>query len=181
LLILLSLSGYSQTALSDGAIIRRPIVSENGNAIKFYFHYGVIYGTKSVKDKNGKVTKVIMVSHYGENGLMYTTLDEFAKNEEIKVITKGIEPNSPEMIEFKKRYNSIVTKYKTSAYNAINNNCEHFVMELIYGIHKSFQSDYTVSFVKTSWQEYKYFMVKEHPELTGYADMIDQYINNNLK
>ena len=97
-----------------------------------YRHYGIMY--------NG------MVSHFNEYGYHEDSIKEFAKNLPIKVIRGGLV--GEDLAKFKARYKICIEKYKNSKYNAVDNNCEHFVNEVEFGIKKSMQSDFTKEMVK---------------------------------
>jgi len=109
-------------ALGDGAIISRPIKGLGG-----YKHYGVMC--------KGRVL------HYNQYNLYNSTLEEFSENIPIKVVKPGL--YGKELQAFYKRKNRIINKYVDSKYDAVNNNCEHFVNELVYNTKKSMQSDIT--------------------------------------
>lgn len=109
-------------ALGDGAIISRPIKGLGG-----YKHYGVMLKNKVV--------------HFNQHGLHVDQIDNFADGSVIKVTRPGLTGN--ELAKFYKRYEKICKRYGTAKYDAINNNCEHFVNELIYGRKISMQSNIT--------------------------------------
>lgn len=117
----------SGKALGDGAIISRPIEMLGG-----YRHYGIMY--------NG------LVSHFNEYGYHEDSIKEFAKNLPIKVIRGGL--SGEDLAKFKANYKYYKDKYKKSKYNAVDNNCEHYVNEVIFGVHQSMQSDFTKEMVK---------------------------------
>jgi hypothetical protein len=74
------------------------------------------------------------------------SIKEFAKNLPIKVIRGGLA--GEDLAKFKANYNYYKDKYKKSKYNAVDNNCEHYVNEVIFGVHQSMQSDFTKEMVK---------------------------------
>lgn len=115
-------------ALGDGAIVSRPIQALGG-----FRHYGVMM--------DGKVL------HYNQYGLHIDSIGAFAAGDVVKVVKKGLSGDN--LKEFKRRCEKIVKKYKNSDYDAMKNNCEHFVNELVYGKKISMQSDLTQDMMKS--------------------------------
>lgn len=132
LLFLTVNSVYSQlgNALGDGALVQRPV-----KEAQFLYHYGVMV--------EGKVV------HYNQTGLHISTLYEFSPCATIKVLHRGL--TGEDLKQFRLRYNKIVYKYKNTKYDAVKNNCEHFVTELLIGTKRSFQSENAQMYVSTYW------------------------------
>lgn len=115
------------SALGDGAIVSRPIRGLAGAK-----HYGTM--------KNG------LVAHFNQFGFHLDSIAVFAKDESVKVVRRGL--NGPSLKAFEMRYNKIVAKYKKSQYSAMQNNCEHFVTELVFGVKASAQSKFAMDAIK---------------------------------
>jgi hypothetical protein len=166
LIILFSLLSFNLlaqngTALSDGAIIYRPVKD-----VQFLYHYGVMYKNK--------------VAHFNQTGFHYTTIDEFASGaNEVKVLKYGLTGKDYE--EFKIRAKKVIAKYKTSKYDAVHNNCEHFAMEMVYGVKKSIQSDMVVGYMQDYWPVAKKQMLAKNPNSAMYIDFIDTFLAKNIK
>lgn len=166
LILLLNSLNIFSSALSDGAIISRNIINKNGDPIAFYKHYGVMYKGK--------------VCHYNESGYHYTSIDEFARGQKVTVVSAGLSKEN--LKKFNDRIKSITAKYKNSKYDAIHNNCEHFAMELVFGIKRSVQSDLTKDMILTYWSDMKSQMIKRNGEsIKPYIDVFDVYLNEKIK
>lgn len=165
LLFSLSFIGFAQSALSDGAIITRPVIDNNGKAVPFYTHFGVMWGGK--------------VSHWDQFGHHLSTLDEFAKGQTVKVLSKGL--TGKNLIDFKTRYKKTVELYKQGKYDAVKNNCEHFAMECVWGVKRSIQSETTLEMSKIYWAEMKKTILIKNPGAKSYVDMMDVYFQNKIK
>ena len=159
-LLSLTLKAQNGSALSDGAIIRRPI-----KEVQFLYHYGVMY--------HGKV------SHFNQNGYHYSTLEQFADTATIKVLKYGL--TGEDLKKFKIRAEKVIAKYKVSKYDAIHNNCEHFAMEMVYGVKKSFQSDEVVSYMKDYWPLAKKQMLSKNPNSAMFVDFIDTFLVKTIR
>lgn len=151
---------YAQSALSDGALIKRQVEDA-----PIYSHYGVMY--------KGHVT------HYDKNGVHVSTIEEFAKDHDIKVVCKGL--SKDDLVSFYKRYQLVIKKYKSSNYNALYNNCEHFAIELVTGIKKSFQSEESLKIFLSYWNEMKKQIMLKNPNSQNYIKAIDIYIDDFIK
>lgn len=160
LLLLLPLIANGQTALSDGALLMRQIKD-----MPYFYHYGVMYQGK--------------VAHYSVDGFKYTTLEEFADGLPVTVVLKG--KYGEDLKNFKKRYKIVVEQYKKTKYDAVNNNCESFANFLVFGVDKSFQSQYVVEKVQTYWGPIKTQILFKSPQSKSYIDLVDAYINNITK
>jgi hypothetical protein len=113
-------------ALGDGAIISRPIKGLGG-----FKHYGVMLKNKVV--------------HFNQYGLHTDELDVFSEGATVKVVRPGLMGEALE--RFKHNIKHIMAKYKSSSYDAMKNNCEHFVNELAYGQKVSMQANLTKEMV----------------------------------
>ena len=159
LFLILTINSYAQTALSDGALISRPCKNA-----PYLLHFGVMWC--------GKVT------HYNETGLHISTLEEFAGTETVKIITKGMTGES--LKQFKIRGKKLLEEYKYLKYDAMNNNCEHFATEMVFGIKKSLQSNSAKEYIQNYWPILKEKMLKENPKSQFYVQVLDAYFKKYM-
>jgi len=164
-LILVSFNIFAQSALSDGAIITRPVIDDNGRPVPFYTHFGVMWGGR--------------VSHWDQAGHHLSEISEFAKGQNIKVLARGL--SGKQLEDFRKRYNETVELYKRGKYDAVKNNCEHFVMEVTYGIRRSVQSETTLEMSKIYWTEMKKTIIAKNPGAESYIQMMDVYFQKQMQ
>jgi len=164
-LFLLSFNMFAQSALGDGAIITRPVIDDNGRPVPFYNHFGVMWQGK--------------VSNWDQNGHHLITLEEFAKKQTVKVLSPGL--TGKDLQNFKTRYKNTVELYKQGKYDAVKNNCEHFAMEMVYGVKRSLQSETTIEMSKIYWTEMKKTILVKNPGAKSYIDMMDVYFQNQMK
>lgn len=152
--------GQNGSALSSGAIIRRPIKD-----VQFLYHYGIMLDDKVV--------------HYNQTGLHVSSLDSFAQGATVTVLQKGLVGD--EYKTFRERAKNVIKQYRSSKYDAIHNNCEHFVMEMRYGIKQSIQSDAIQTYVKNYYPSVRQNILSSHPNSKVFVDLIDTYLAKNFK
>lgn len=145
-------------AIGDGAIISRPIKGLGG-----YKHYGVYIDGK--------------IAHFNQYGFHLDSLDDFAEGSVVKVIKHSLKGKDRE--EFRARLKKMIKKYKHSNYDAINNNCEHFVNEAVYNAKISMQSDLTKDMLESYAPEIKEELKKNNLGLLIPA--FDNLVNKALK
>ena len=146
---------FSQKAYGDGTILRRFVKST-----AFLYHYGIVY--------QGSVV------HYDQDGLHTSTLEQFSGGMDVKIIRRSMQGR--ELAELKNRMKQVKAKYKKAKYDVMNNNCEHFAMELAFGIKKSAQSTVAAEYFSTVWPIEKAKMLKAHPKAGAYLDLVDAYL-----
>ena len=149
-------------ALGDGAIISRPIKGLGG-----FKHYGVMIGNK--------------VSHFNQYGYHLDSIGGFAEGAVVKIVKRGLV--GKDLAAFKLRFDKIVKKYKGAKYDAMNNNCEHYVNEMVFGIHKSMQSELTMDMVKSYTPMLRENLAKSKVAvfLPAFDNMIKQLDSDTLK
>lgn len=156
----LTLFGQNGNSLDDGAIVYRPVKD-----VKYLFHYGVMYNKK--------------VIHFNQNGLHISTMYEFADGcDSVKVWKRGLV--GEDYKKFKLRVNKVISEYKLAKYDALNNNCEHFAMYMVYGVKKSIQSDVVKSCISDYWPSARKQILK-NPKSAAYVDLMDTLIAKNFR